>query len=40
MVVWESFGPRPEPAETLDPKGEYLTRARQSSVCPPAGRLG
>jgi predicted DsbA family dithiol-disulfide isomerase len=39
-VVWRAFELRPEPAPTLDPGGEYLTRVWRDSVYPLAARLG
>jgi predicted DsbA family dithiol-disulfide isomerase len=39
-VVWRAFELRPEPVPTLDPGGEYLTRAWRDSVYPLAERLG
>ena len=39
-IVWKAFELRPEPAPTLDPKGEYLTRVWRTSVYPLAERLG
>jgi predicted DsbA family dithiol-disulfide isomerase len=39
-VVWRAFELRPEPAPTLEPGGEYLTRVWRDSVYPLAARLG
>ena len=39
-VVRRAFELRPEPAPTLDPQGEYLTRVWRQSVYPLAERLG
>jgi predicted DsbA family dithiol-disulfide isomerase len=39
-VVRRAFELRPDPVPTLDPRGEYLTRAWRESVYPLAERLG
>jgi len=39
-VVWKAFELRPDPAPSLDPAGEYLTRVWRDSVYPLAERLG
>jgi predicted DsbA family dithiol-disulfide isomerase len=39
-IVWRAFELRPEPAPTLDPAGDYLRRAWETSVYPLAARLG
>jgi len=39
-IVWRAFELRPDPAPTLDPKGDYLKQAWSSSVYPLAERLG
>lgn len=39
-IVWRAFELRPEPVPTLDPGGEYLTRAWRDGVYPLAERLG
>lgn len=39
-VIWRAFELRPEPAPTLDPKGDYLEKAWNNSVYPLAERLG
>lgn len=39
-VVWRAFELRPEPAPTLDPKGEYLERVWRDSVYPLSQRFG
>ncbi len=40
QVRWRAFELRPEPAPTLDPKGEYLRRVWEGSVFPMAERAG
>ena len=39
-TIWRAFELRPEPAPTLDPKGDYLQNAWANSVYPLAARLG
>jgi len=39
-VVWRAFELRPEPAPTLPPQGEYLTRVWRQVVYPMAERMG
>jgi predicted DsbA family dithiol-disulfide isomerase len=39
-VVWKAFELRPDPAPSIDPAGEYLTRVWRDSVYPLAERLG
>ena len=39
-IIWKAFELRPEPVPTLDPGGDYLTRAWKQSVYPLAERLG
>ena len=39
-MVWKAFELRPDPAPSLDPAGEYLTRVWRDSVYPLADRLG
>ena len=39
-MVWKAFELRPDPAPSLDPAGEYLTRVWRDSVYPLAERLG
>jgi predicted DsbA family dithiol-disulfide isomerase len=39
-VVWKAFELRPDPAPSLDPAGEYLTRVWRDSVYPLAEQLG
>jgi predicted DsbA family dithiol-disulfide isomerase len=39
-VVWKAFELRPDPAPSLDPAGEYLTRVWRDSVYPLSARLG
>ena len=39
-MVWKAFELRPDPALSLDPAGEYLTRVWRDSVYPLAERLG
>jgi predicted DsbA family dithiol-disulfide isomerase len=39
-IIWRAFELRPEPVPTLDPKGDYLQRAWNTSVYPLAERLG
>ena len=39
-MVWKAFELRPDPAPSLDPAGEYLTRVWRDSVYPRAERLG
>lgn len=39
-VIWRAFELRPEPVPTLDPNGDYLQRAWNTSVYPLAERLG
>ncbi|MEN3328042.1 MAG: hypothetical protein V7638_2849 [Acidobacteriota bacterium] len=38
--MWKAFELRPDPAPSLDPAGEYLTRVWRDSVYPLAQRLG
>jgi predicted DsbA family dithiol-disulfide isomerase len=40
QIVWRAFELRPEPVPTLDPKGDYLQRAWNTSVYPLAESLG
>lgn len=39
-VIWCAFELRPDPAPTLDPKGEYLQRVWRDSVYPLSEKLG
>ena len=39
-IIWRAFELRPEPVPTLDPKGDYLQRAWNTSVYPLAESLG
>lgn len=39
-VIWRTFELRPEPVPTLDPTGDYLQRAWNTSVYPLAESLG
>ncbi len=39
-VIWRAFELRPEPVPKLDPNGDYLQRAWNTSVYPLAERLG
>ena len=39
-IIWKAFELRPEPVPTLDPRGDYITRAWKHSVYPLAERLG
>lgn len=38
--MWKAFELRPDPAPSLDPAGEYLTRVWRDSVYPLAAQLG
>ena len=39
-IRWRAFELRPEPVPTLDPQGEYLSRAWQDRVYPLARKMG
>ena len=39
-MIWKAFELRPDPAPSLDPAGEYLTRVWRDSVYPLARQLG